>query len=171
IHVEGGRTDQRVKFYTDLWHVLMGRHKINDVSGDYPDRTAGKRKGTFTDAEFKIRTLPKDEAGNLKFNMYNSDAFWLSQWNLNVLWGLAWPSVQDEISASLIQYADNGYLLPRGPSGGGYSYIMTSCPASMLVISTYMKGLLTKTKAEHAFDVVKQNHLPGGMLGTPDEIN
>ncbi len=171
IHVEGGRTDQRVKFYTDLWHVLMGRHKINDVSGDYPDRTTGKRKGTFTDAEFKIRTLPKDEAGNLKFNMYNSDAFWLSQWNLNVLWGLAWPSVQDEISASLIQYADNGYLLPRGPSGGGYSYIMTSCPASMLVISTYMKGLLTKTKAEHAFDVVKQNHLPGGMLGTPDEIN
>src|SRR5690606_24148014 len=67
IHVEGGRTDQRVKFYTDLWHVLMGRHKINDVSGDYPDRTAGKRKGTFTDAEFKIRTLQKDEAGNLKF--------------------------------------------------------------------------------------------------------
>ncbi len=170
IHVDGGRTDQRVKFYTDLWHVLMGRHKINDVSGDYPDRTQGKRKGTFTDAIFKVRTLPKDENGNLKHHMYNSDAFWLSQWNLNVLWGLAWPSVQDEMSASLLTYADNGKLLPRGPSGGGYSYIMTSCPASMLVVSTFMKGMLTKSDPNHAFDILKQNHLPGGMLGSPEDI-
>ena len=171
IRVEGGRTDQRIKFYTDLWHVLLGRHKINDVSGDYPDRTQGKRDGNFTDAEFKIKTLPKDGGGNLRYNMYNSDAFWLTQWNLNVLWGLAWPSVQDEMSASMIQYADNGYLLPRGPSGGGYSYIMTSCPTSLLIVSTYMKNMLTKVDAVHAYEVVKRNHLPGGMLGTREEIN
>jgi predicted alpha-1,2-mannosidase len=171
IKVEGGRTDQRVKFYTDLWHVLLGRHKINDVSGDYPDRTTGNREGTFTDAIFKIKTLPKDKSGALRYNMYNSDAFWLSQWNLNILWGLAWPSVQDEMSASMLQYADNGYLLPRGPSGGGYSYIMTSCPTSLLVVSTYMKGMLTKADPRHAFDVLKRNHLPGGMLGSADDIN
>jgi predicted alpha-1,2-mannosidase len=171
IHVDGGSVDQRVKFYTDLWHVLLGRHKINDVSGDYPDRTTGKRDGNFTDAVFKIKTLPKDKDGNLKYNMYNSDAFWLSQWNLNVLWGLAWPSVQDEMSASMIQYADNGYLLPRGPSGGGYSYIMTSSPTSLLIVSTFMKNLLTKIDARHAYEVVRRNHLPGGMLGSNDEIN
>lgn len=171
IKVEGGRTDQRVKFYTDLWHVLLGRHKINDVSGDYPDRTTGKRDGTFTDAVFKIKTLPKDANGNLNYNMYNSDAFWLTQWNLNILWGLAWPEVQDEMSASMIQYADNGYLLPRGPSGGGYSYIMTSCPTSTLVVSTYMKNMLTKVDAGHAYEVIKRNHLPGGMLGESEDIN
>jgi predicted alpha-1,2-mannosidase len=171
IKVEGGRADQRVKFYTDLWHVLLGRHKINDISGDYPDRTRGKREGNFTDAEFRIKTLPKDEKGNLKYNMYNSDAFWLTQWNLNVLWGLAWPSVQDEMSASMIQYADNGYLLPRGPSGGGYSYIMTSCPTSTLIISTYMKKMLTKADPVHAYEVIKRNHLPGGMLGSKAEID
>jgi predicted alpha-1,2-mannosidase len=170
IKVEGGRADQRVKFYTDLWHVLLGRHKINDVSGDYPDRTHGKREGNFTDAEFRVKTLPRDDKGNLKYNMYNSDAFWLTQWNLNVVWGLAWPSVQDELSASMIQYADNGYLLPRGPSGGGYSYIMTSCPTSTLIVSTYMKNMLTKTDPVHAFEVIKRNHLPGGMLGSKDEI-
>jgi predicted alpha-1,2-mannosidase len=171
IKVEGGRADQRVKFYTDLWHVLLGRHKINDASGDYPDRTQGKRVGNFTDAEFRIKTLPKDEKGNLKYNMYNSDAFWLTQWNLNILWGLAWPSVQDELSASMIQYADNGYLLPRGPSGGGYSYIMTSCPTSTLIVSTYMKNMLTKVDPLHAYEVVKRNHLPGGMLGSTEDIN
>lgn len=170
IDVEGGSSDRKIKFYTDLWHVLLGRHKINDVSGDYPDRTTGKRDGNFTDAVFKVRTLPKDADGKLKYNMYNSDAFWLTQWNLNILWGLAWPSVQDEMSASMIQYADNGYLLPRGPSGGGYSYIMTSCPTSMLIISTYMKNLLTKADPGHAFEVIKRNHLPGGMLGDADDI-
>ena len=171
IKVEGGRADQRVKFYTDLWHVLLGRHKINDVSGDYPDRTTGKREGNFTDAVFKVKTLPRDANGDLKYNMYNSDAFWLTQWNLNVLWGLAWPSVQDEMSASMIQYADNGYLLPRGPSGGGYSYIMTSSPTTMLIASTYMKNMLTKVDPKHAFEVVKRNHLPGGMLGSAADID
>ena len=111
IEVKGGTVAQKTKFYTDLWHVLLGRHKINDASGDYPDRTTGKREGTFTDAVFKI----KNAKG---FNMYNSDAFWLTHWNLNILWGLAWPEVMDDISASLIEYANNGYLLPRGPSGG-----------------------------------------------------
>jgi predicted alpha-1,2-mannosidase len=171
IKVEGGRTDQRIKFYTDTWHALLGRHKINDVSGDYPDRTTGKRDGTFTDAVFKVKTLPKNADGSLRYNMYNSDAFWLSQWNLNVLWGLAWPSVQDEMSASMLQYADNGGLLPRGPAGGGYSYIMTSCPTTNLIVSTYMKGMLTKADPEHAFEILKRNHLPGGMLGAADDIN
>ena len=168
--VEGGTSEQRIKFYTDLWHVLLGRQKINDVSGDYPDRTTGERDGNFTDAVFKVKTVPKNSDGRLKYNMYSSDAFWLTQWNLNILWGLAWPSVQDEMSASMIQYADNGGLLPRGPSGGGYSYIMTSCPTSMLIISTYMKNMLTKVDANHAFEVIKRNHLPGGMLGSAEDI-
>ncbi len=170
IKVRGGTHDQNVKFYTDLWHVLLGRQKINDISGDYPDRTTGERDGNFTDAKFKIKTLPKDDDGNLKFNMYNSDAWWLSQWNLNVLWGLAWPEVMDEMSASMVQYAENGYLLPRGPSGGGYSYIMTGSPATNLISATFQKGLLTKIDPDLAYEKVKQNLLPGGMLGDAKDI-
>lgn len=170
IEVEGGTDKQRIKFYTDLWHVLLGRQKINDVNGDYPDRTTGVRDGNFTDAVLKIRTLPKDSNGHLKYNMYNTDALWLTQWNVNILWGLAWPEIMDDLSASMIQYAENGYLIPRGPCGGGYSYIMTSCPATNLIVSTYMKGLLTKVDANLAYKMVKQNALPGGMLGSKDDI-
>lgn len=171
INVKGGPVDQKIKFYTDLWHVLLGRHKIDDVSGDFPDRTTGKREGNFTDAIFKVKTLPKDKNGNPKYHMYNSDAFWLSQWNLNILWGLGWPEVQDEMSASMIQYADNGGLLPRGPSGGGYSYIMTSNPTANLVAGTFQKGLLTKVDASHAYEVLKRNQMPGGMLGSKEDID
>ncbi len=170
IDVYGGSIDQKIKFYTDLWHVLLGRQKINDVSGDYPDRTTGKREGNFTEAVFKVRQVSKDSNGKLKFNMYSSDAFWLTQWNLNILWGLGWPEVQDELSSSMIQYADNGGLLPRGPSGGGYSYIMTGDPSANLVAGTFQKGMLTKVDANHAFEVLKRNQMPGGMLGNKEDI-
>lgn len=170
INVEGGEPKQRVKFYTDIWHGLLGRHKMNDLSGDYPDRTKGVRDGTFTDAEFKIRTLPKDAEGNTLYNIYNSDAFWLTQWNLNVLWGLGWPKMMDEMASSQLQYAENGYMLPRGPSGGGYSYIMTGNPSSMLIVSAYMKGLLTKFDSNKAYEIVRRNQMPGGMLGSEEDI-
>jgi len=171
IKVKGGTARQKIKFYTDLWHVLLGRRILNDVSGDYPDYTQGERQGTFTKATLKVRTLPGDKDGNPKFNLYNFDAIWLTQWNLNIIWGLAWPEVLDDFSASLVQYADNGGLLPRGGIAGGYSYIMTGNPATNMLVSTYMKGLMTKTDPKHAFDVMKRNHLPGGMMSdSPEEL-
>ena len=169
IEVKGGSDAQKIKFYTDIWHVLLGRHKLDDFSGDYPDYTRGEREGSHTkNATLKIRTLPKNETGKARFHMYNSDAFWLTQWNLNVLWGLAWPEMADEFSASVVQYADNGKLLPRGPNAGGYSYIMTTCPATNLIVSAFSKNLLKKTEAPHAYEVMKENHLPGGMMEISD---
>jgi len=169
IDVKGGTADQRKKFYTNLWHVLLGRHLNNDVSGDYADRS-GPAEAKATDGLFKVKTLPKNADGKPKFGMYNSDAFWLTQWNLNVLWGLGWPEVQDDMSAFTIQFADDGGLLPRGPVGGGDTFIMTSCPATNLIVSTFQKGLLKKTDAGHAFDVIRRNHLPGGVLGSKEDI-
>lgn len=170
IEVKGGQLNDRVKFYTDLWHVLLGRRSIVDVTGDYPDRTQGERDGTFTDAKLIIRQVPKNADGSLKYQMYNSDAFWLSQWNLNVLWGLAWPEVHDELASSMMQFATNGYKIPRGPSGGGYSYIMTSSPGSNLIMSAAMKGILTKHSIDSAYAMVKRNAMPGGMLGESNDI-
>lgn len=176
IEVEGGSTAQRIKFYTDLWHVLLGRHRINDINGDYPDRTVGKRttiwtqNGEVVSPVFKIRNTGTDENGKLLHNMYNSDAFWLTQWNLNVLWGLAWPEILDDMAASLVEYSDNGGLIPRGPSGGGYSFIMTGCPGTNLIVSAYMKDLFTKENPLNAFAQIKKNHHPGGMMGHPDDL-
>ena len=41
---------------------------------------------------------------------------------------------------------------------------------SLFVWSTFMKGLLTKADSIHAFETIKRNHLPGGMLGSKKEI-
>ena len=169
IEVRGGTQRQRTKFYTDLWHVLLGRHKIDDVNGEYPDLTDGERYYSFTrNIRPKVGTLPRDTEGKVVHHMYNSDAFWLTQWNLNILWGLGWPEMLDEMSASLIRYADNGGLIPRGPCAGGYTYIMSGCPATPLIVSAYNKGLLTKCDPLHALRTMQRNHMPGGMMGIGD---
>lgn len=169
IEVKGGSDEQQIKFYTDLWHGLLGRHILDDVDGSYPDYTDGEIDWKFTKAELKVRSLPRNEDGSVKYHMYNSDALWLTQWNLNVLWGLAWPSVLDDFSASMVQYADNGGLLPRGPCAGGYSYIMTGNPATNMLVSAYQKGMLRKVDPDHAFDAMRRNHMPGGMMGDSKE--
>lgn len=48
IDVKGGSHDQQMKFYTDLWHSLLGRHKLDDYNGEYPDYTDGTRVGAQT---------------------------------------------------------------------------------------------------------------------------
>lgn len=174
IDVKGGTDNQKIKFYTDLWHTLLGRHKIDDKNGYYPDYTQGERKGSHTvNAKLIVRQLPKDDKGNALYHMYNSDAFWLTHWNLNTLWGLAYPSVLDDFAASLIQYDINGSLLPRGPCAGGYSYIMSGCPATSLITGAFQRGISKKWNIETAYDAMKRNHSKGGMLalGADNELD
>lgn len=101
--------------------------------------------------------------------MYNSDALWLTQWNQNTLWGLAWPALLDDFSASMLEYASNGGLIPRGPCGGGYSFIMSGCPATSMITSAYQRNLTKKWNPEKAFPILLRNHNRGGMLGYNSE--
>lgn len=170
IDVKGGEEQTRVKFYTDLWHVLLGRHKIDDISGDYPSYMGVKDAlASMIEARFNrttgdetvplvVRSVPKDEAGKPKHHMYNSDALWLTMWNLNVLWGLGWPEMLDEFSASMVEYAEVGGHLPRGPCAGGYSGIMRGCPATSLITAAWQKGLLTKVDPAKAYQAMKRSH-------------
>lgn len=167
IEVKGGTQTQRIKFYTDLWHTLLGRHKINDANGEYPDRTNGGRivGKHVIGPDFKVGKVPVDNDGKPVFNMYNSDALWLTQWNQNTLWGLAWPSLLDDFSASMVEYGINGGLIPRGPCGGGYSFIMSGCPATSMITSAFQRRICHKWNPKKAFDILRRNHEKGGMLG------
>lgn len=159
IEVKGGMASDRVKLYTDLWHALLGRHKLDDLSGDYPDYTRGGTvRGKYVDnARLTVRN-------SRSHHMYNSDALWLSQWNLNILWGLAYPEVLDDFAASFIQYSLNGGLLARGPCAGGYSFIMSSCPATPLITSAYHRGLTKRWSPKVALREMVRNHERGGMM-------
>lgn len=154
IEVGGGTLEQQKRFYTDLWHALQGRRTISDVNGAYPDNT-----GT----NFRIGQLPLDANGKPKFNHYNSDAFWGAQWTINTLWGLAYPEMMDEFTASMMQYYKDGGLVPRGPSGGNYTFVMTGASATPFMVSAIQKGIV-KDDLEEIYQALKKNHLPGGIM-------
>jgi len=154
IEIEGGTMEQQKRFYTDLWHALQGRRIISDVNGAYPDHT-GK--------SFRIGQLPLDTNGKPKFNHYNSDAFWGAQWTINTLWGLAYPEMMEEFTASMMQYYKDGGMVPRGPSGGNYTFVMTGASATPFLVSAIQKGIM-KDDLEEIYQALKKNHLPGGIM-------
>ncbi|WP_299552271.1 GH92 family glycosyl hydrolase [Seonamhaeicola sp.] len=154
IVVEGGTDTSKQRFYTDLWHALQGRRIISDVNGAYPDNTRDT---------FKIGQLPLDEKGIPLFNHYNSDALWGAQWTLNTLWGLVYPEIYEEFVLSFLQYYKDGGLVPRGPSGGNYTYVMTGNPATPFFVSAIQKGII-KSNHEYIYQALKKNHLSGGIM-------
>jgi len=164
IQVTGGTPDQQVKFYTDLWHVLLGREMTEDVNGAYPDYTNGKGGN---DNVLKVRNVPLNVDGTPKFHIYNSDAFWLTMWNLNTLWGLAWPEVLDSVANSLLEMGRVGGAMDRGPNLGGYSHIMTGAPASMVVAAAYETGAYSFDPMA-AFQQIKKDQSVGGIEGVDD---
>lgn len=99
IKVKGGSEDSRIKFYTGLYHCLLGRGLASDVNGAYP-----KNDGTVGQIE-----LGKD--GKPVHNHYNTDAIWGGYWNLTPLWALAYPEYYNDWCASqLLIYKDAGWL-------------------------------------------------------------
>ena len=132
IEVSGGTEQQRVKFYTDLWHALLGRRTFSDADGRYVDNTG---------PEPRIRQVPLDAAGRPTRATYNSDSFWGSQWNLNVLWSFAYPRMMSEQVSSLVDYYTNGGMTARGPAGGNYSFVMIGDQATPLIAAAYNKGI------------------------------
>lgn len=155
IEVEGGtETDQR-RFYTDLWHALQGRKMISDANGAYPDNSGEK---------FKMGQLPLDTNGKPKFNQYNSDSFWGAQWTINTLWGLAYPEIMEEFVQSLMQYYKDSGMIPRGPSGGNDTYVMTGASTTPFIVSAIQKGII-KEDLENIYTALKKNHMVYGIMG------
>ena len=154
ITVEGGTEKAQRRFYTDLWHALLGRKIISDVNGAYPDNT---------NDTFRIGQLPLDDKGSPKFNHYNSDSFWGAQWTINTLWGLVYPEYKKEFVQSLLQYEQDGGLIPRGPSGGNYTYVMTGSSSTPFIVSAIQEDIITEN-LDSIYQKIKKNHMLNGIM-------
>lgn len=129
ILVKGKSETDKIKFYTALYHALLGRGLANDVNGAYP-----KNDGT-------IGQLPLKADGAPQFNFYNTDAVWGAFWNLTQLWTLAWPEYyNDFIQTHLQVYKDTGWFSDglansRYVSGVGTNYV------GLIIASAYNCGI------------------------------
>lgn len=153
VQVTGGEEEHRIKLYTDLWHALQGRRIISDVDGSYCDMT-GK--------EPVIRKKQKRHDSDQPYDHYNFDALWGSQWSLNVLWSMAYPQITNDFCNTMVDMYQDGGLIPRGPSGGNYTFVMIGDPATPFFANAYNKGIRNYDVAA-AYEGLRKNAFPGGI--------
>ncbi|HYG19593.1 MAG TPA: GH92 family glycosyl hydrolase [Ohtaekwangia sp.] len=148
IRVEGKVREDKVKFYTGLYHALLGRGLASDVNGAYP-----RNNGT-------IGQIPLDTKGKPIHNHYNTDAVWGAFWNLTQLWALAYPEYfSDFVKSQLLVYQDAGWLgdgiaNSRYVSGVGTNFV------SLVMASAYMAGIRDFDVAK-AYEASLKNEIDG----------
>lgn len=146
IRVQGGTQDSRVKFYTGLYHCLLGRGLASDVNGAYP-----RNDGT-------VGQIALDKEGKPVHNHYNTDAIWGGYWNLTSLWALAYPEYySDFISSQLLVYQDAGWL-GDGIACSKYVSGVGTNMVSIAMAGAYQSGI-RNYDIEKAYEASLKNEL------------
>lgn len=123
IKVEGDNKNDKIKFYTALYHMLIHPNIISDVNGDYP---LMGRKGT---------------GSNNKREHYSVFSLWDTYRTLHPFLTLVYPEQQSEIIKTMIDmYIENGYL-PKWELAGNETYMMVGDPAAPVIADSYIKGI------------------------------
>lgn len=129
LQVTGGRKSDRIKFYTGLYHALLGRGLASDVSGTYPQVDGG------------IGQIPLDEKGQPKYIHVNTDGMWGGFWNLSQLWSLAYPKYfSDYLQSNIDLYKHRGWL-HDGAATGVYTNGVQTNFQGLLLAAAYHVGI------------------------------
>ncbi|WPR77355.1 GH92 family glycosyl hydrolase [Algoriphagus sp. NG3] len=129
IKVEGGKDEDRTKFYTGLYHALLGRGLASDITGTYP-----KNDGS-------VGQIALAKNGKPVHHHYNTDAIWGAFWNLTQVWAIAYPEYLSEfVNSQLLVYKDSGWLADgiansKYVSGVGTNFV------SLVIASAYLQGI------------------------------
>tara|TARA_R110002049_G_scaffold307720_2_gene509193 strand:+ start:11537 stop:13897 length:2361 start_codon:yes stop_codon:yes gene_type:complete len=129
IQVSGSTKENRIKFYTGLYHALLGRGVANDVNGQFPENDGS------------VGQIPLGANGKPTFSFYNTDSVWGAFWNLTQLWSLAWPEYyNDFIQSHLAVYKNSGWTADglansRYVSGVGTNFV------GLVIASAYQAGI------------------------------
>lgn len=146
ITVEGKNEADKVKFYTGLYHALLGRGLGSDVNGAYPMNNGN------------IGQIPLDAKGKPKYNYYNTDAIWGGFWNLTQLWALAYPEYYaDWVQAQLLVYKDAGWLGDGIASSKYVSGVGTNF-TGLAIASAYNSGI-TNFDVDVAYAAALKNEM------------
>lgn len=125
IQAEGGRDQDLKKFYTGLYHALLGRGLASDVNGQYPKNDGG------------IGQISLDENGVPLYNHYNSDGMWGGFWNLSQLWAMVYPDYFREYLQTNLDFADETGWMHDGLATGVHSNGVQTNFFGLLLASAY----------------------------------
>ncbi|HEY9551019.1 MAG TPA: GH92 family glycosyl hydrolase, partial [Prevotella sp.] len=147
IAVETKVKEDKVKFYTGLYHALLGRGVASDVNGAYPRHDG------------KVGQIEQKD-GKPAFKLYNTDAMWGGQWNLTQVWIMAYPEhMSDFISSHLQIYKDCGWLAD-GVANSRYVSGVGTNQLSNMIVAAYMCGI-RDFDVKLAYEACLKNELEG----------
>ena len=129
IKVEDESKANKTKFYTGLYHALLGRGLASDVNGQYKLNGEG------------IGQIPLNENGKPKYNHYNTDGIWGGFWNLGQLWALAYPDYMGEYLQSNIDFYKETGWLHDGVAAGAFTNGVQTNFQGLLIAAAYNCGL------------------------------
>ncbi len=154
IEVEGGTDADKTKFYTALYHALLGRGISNDVDGSYVTNTK------------KIARIACDAEGKPLYNHHNTDGIWGGFWNLTQLWTLAYPEVMESYVRSVLDFSrDTGGWLHDGEAAGVYTNGVQTNFQGLVAAAAYHAGIISDD-TDYLWSVVYQNER--GYEGRPN---
>lgn len=154
IEIEGGKDVDKTKFYTALYHALLGRGISNDVDGSY-----------ITNSK-KIAKIPCDKNGVLLYNHHNTDGIWGGFWNLTQLWTLAYPEIMESYVRSTLDFSrDTGGWLHDGEAAGVYTNGVQTNFQGLVASAAYHSGII-RDDLDYLWKVVYQNEM--GYESRPD---
>ncbi|MDD6209277.1 MAG: GH92 family glycosyl hydrolase [Bacteroidales bacterium] len=139
IEIETPDKEDKVIFYTALYHCLIHPNVFSDVNGEY--RTMGKHE------------IRKAE-GYTRYTLYS---LWDSYRNVHSLVATFFPDVQkDMVTTMLEMYRENGWL-PKWEHMGFETFNMNGSPATPVIVDSYMKGIPFDT--ELAYEAITRDAL------------
>lgn len=154
IEVEGKVDADKIKFYTGLYHALLGRGISNDVNGAYITNNK------------QIAMIPLGKDGKPLYSHHNTDGMWGAFWNLTQLWTIAYPEVLDSYVHSTIDFSKHtGGWLHDGEAAGVYTNGVQTNFQGLVASAAYMAGVY-KGDPEELWNVVWQNEM--GYENRPD---
>ncbi len=125
IQAEGGREQDLKKFYTGLYHALLGRGLASDVNGQY-------RKNNDSIGQIKL-----NENGKPLYRHYNSDGMWGAFWNLSQLWAMVYPDYYREYLQTNLDFAEETGWMHDGLATGVHSNGVQTNFFGLLLASAY----------------------------------
>lgn len=147
IRVETSVKEDKVKFYTGLYHAVLGRGLASDINGAYP-----KNDGT-------VGQIPLKD-GKPAFKFYNTDGIWGGQWNLIQVWALAYPEyLSDYVSTHLQVYKDAGWLAD-GIANSRYISGVGTNQLGNVIAAAYQCGI-RDFDVETGYAAARKNELEG----------
>jgi len=124
IAVKTQNKEDKVIFYSALYHMLLQPSLFNDVNGEY-----------------KTMESSGTGVGKSDQNRYHVFSLWDTYRTLHPLLTLVYPKQQNDMVQSMVGMYEENSWLPKWELAGEETLVMVGDPASIVISDTYVKGL------------------------------